>query len=96
MASFPFVLSMVSWMQQGRVCVPYRMDFRAAGGSDYTLGMDSVRFGRVLGIGTRLAAKTLVEAVDAAMAPNPSAKPETPGAPPSRAEADRDAGGTTS
>ena len=56
-------------------------------GSDYTLGMDSVRFGRVLGIGTRLAAKTLVEAVDAAMAPNPSAKTGTPGATPTRAEA---------
>ena len=36
--------------------------------------MDSVRFGRVLGIGTRLAAKTVVAAVDAAAAPNPSAK----------------------
>jgi hypothetical protein len=36
--------------------------------------MDSVRFGRVLGIGTRLAAKTVVAAVDAATAPNPSVK----------------------
>jgi hypothetical protein len=35
--------------------------------------MDSVRFGRALGIGARLAAKTLVTAVDAATAPNPSA-----------------------
>jgi hypothetical protein len=34
--------------------------------------MDSARFGRVLGIGTRLAAKTLVNAVDAAASPNPS------------------------
>jgi hypothetical protein len=41
----------------------------------YTLAMDSVRFGRALGIGTRLAAKTLASAVDAATAPNPSAKP---------------------
>jgi hypothetical protein len=39
----------------------------------YTLDMDSVRFGRALGIGARLAAKTLVTAVDAAKAPNPSA-----------------------
>jgi hypothetical protein len=39
----------------------------------YTLDMDSVRFGRALGIGARLAAKTLVTAVDAATAPNPSA-----------------------
>jgi hypothetical protein len=36
--------------------------------------MDSVRFGRVLGVGTRLAAKTVASAVDAAAAPNPSAK----------------------
>jgi hypothetical protein len=36
-------------------------------------GMDSVRFGRALGIGARAAAKTLVTAVDAATAPNPSA-----------------------
>ncbi|MBB5318320.1 hypothetical protein [Tunturibacter empetritectus] len=41
-------------------------------GNGYTLGMDSVRFGRTLGIGARLAAKTLMSAVDAATAPNPS------------------------
>lgn len=42
--------------------------------------MDSVRFGRALGIGTRLAAKTAKAAIDAAAAPNPSAKPpETAG-----------------
>ena len=35
--------------------------------------MDSVRFGRVLGIGARLAAKTMVSAVDAATSRNPSA-----------------------
>lgn len=35
--------------------------------------MDSVRFGRALGVGARAAAKTLVTAVDAATAPNPSA-----------------------
>jgi hypothetical protein len=35
--------------------------------------MDSVRFGRALGVGARAAAKTLVTAVDAARAPNPSA-----------------------
>jgi hypothetical protein len=34
--------------------------------------MDSVRFGRALGFGARAAAKTLVTAVDAATAPNPS------------------------
>jgi hypothetical protein len=48
-------------------------------GRGYTLNMDSVRFGRVLGIGTRLAAKTVASAVDAAMAPNPS--------PPAKSEA---------
>ncbi len=34
--------------------------------------MDSVRFGRALGIGARAAAKTLITAVDAAASPNPS------------------------
>ncbi|RXH57630.1 hypothetical protein [Granulicella sibirica] len=52
----------------------------------YTKSMDSVRFGRVLGIGTRLAGKTLVQAVDAATAPNPNG-PTTPDGPsPSRPE----------
>lgn len=40
--------------------------------------MDSVRFGRALGIGARAAAKTLVTAVDAATAPNPSATSTKP------------------
>lgn len=40
--------------------------------------MDSVRFGRALGVGARAAAKTLVTAVDAATAPNPSAKEAKP------------------
>jgi len=39
--------------------------------------MDSVRFGRALGVGARAAAKTLVTAVDAATAPNPSAARDT-------------------
>lgn len=48
--------------------------------------MDAVRFGRVLGIGARLAAKTAVTAVDAALAPNPNVPATTgtttvPGAP---------------
>jgi hypothetical protein len=34
--------------------------------------MDSVRFGRILGKGTRAVAKGLYEAVDAATAPNPN------------------------
>jgi hypothetical protein len=38
--------------------------------------MDSVRFGRALGVGARAAAKTLVTAVDAATSPNPSAARE--------------------
>jgi hypothetical protein len=54
--------------------------------------MDSVRFGRALGVGARAAAKTLVTAVDAATAPNPSAKgtkapqQSTPPQGPARAE----------
>jgi hypothetical protein len=36
--------------------------------------MDSVRFGRALGVGARAAAKTLVTAMDAAASPNPSGK----------------------
>lgn len=43
--------------------------------------MDSVRFGRALGIGARAAAKTLVTAVDAATSPNPSAAPKAQPAP---------------
>jgi hypothetical protein len=44
--------------------------------------MDSARFGRVLGIGTRLAGKTIVQAVDAAASPNPRAStPSQPEAP---------------
>lgn len=42
-------------------------------GAARLLDMDSARFGRALGIGARLAAKTVAEAVDAAAAPNPSA-----------------------
>jgi hypothetical protein len=56
--------------------------FRGLGGNGYTLGMDSVRFGRALGVGARVAAKTVVSAMDAATAPNPSAK----AAPPEKAE----------
>ena len=41
--------------------------------------MDSERFGRVLGVGARLAAKTVAEAVDAATAPNPSARNDAAG-----------------
>jgi len=40
--------------------------------------MDSVRFGRVLGIGTRLAGKTIAQAVDAAASPNPRATSTPP------------------
>ena len=49
-------------------------DFHLGARNDYTFAMDSVRFGRALGMGARAAAKTLVTAVDAATAPNPSAK----------------------
>ncbi len=42
--------------------------------------MDSVRFGRVLGTGARLAARTLAGAVDAAAAPNPRQASPAPSA----------------
>src|ERR1700722_7108097 len=42
--------------------------------------MDSERFGRVLGVGARLAAKTVGQAVDAATTPSPSAKNSGTGA----------------
>jgi hypothetical protein len=62
-------------MRQGsEALLDGHVGFRACGGNGYTLDMDSVRFGRVLGIGARLAAKTMVSAVDAATAPNPSAE----------------------
>jgi len=46
--------------------------------SGYTAKMDSVRFGRALGLGARHAVKTLVTAANAATAENPSAKPARP------------------
>ena len=63
----------------GAVAVGGGATLAGGAGSSYTLGMDSVRFGRALGFGARAAAKTLVTAVDAATSPNPSAK-AAPGA----------------
>ncbi len=51
--------------------------FAGAAEANTLWGMDSVRFGRALGVGARAAAKTLVTAVDAATAPNPSASAKT-------------------
>lgn len=51
--------------------------FASVSRTDTLSSMDSVRFGRALGIGARAAAKTLVTAVDAATAPNPSAARDT-------------------
>jgi hypothetical protein len=51
--------------------------FAGEAGTATLQGMDSVRFGRALGIGARLAAKTVVSAVDAATSPNPSAGAKT-------------------
>jgi hypothetical protein len=51
--------------------------FMGGGETTTLLSMDSVRFGRALGVGARAAAKTLVTAVDAATAPNPSASAKT-------------------
>ena len=50
------------------------LGFAGCDGNGTLCIMDSVRFGRALGIGTRLAAKTAKAAMDAATAPNPSAK----------------------
>ena len=44
----------------------------------YTSSMDRVRFGRALGFGARQAVKTLLSAVDAATAENPSSKSVKP------------------
>jgi hypothetical protein len=43
--------------------------------------MDRVRLGRALGFGARAAAKTLAQAADAAMSPNPNQKPVQPATP---------------
>lgn len=56
--------------------------------------MDSVRFGKVLGIGARLAARTVVAAVDAAAAPNPSAGAAKTSAAPSSSKTERKPAGT--
>ena len=48
------------------------LSFAEGGQAATLLHMDSVRFGRALGIGARAAAKTLITAVDAAASPNPS------------------------
>lgn len=46
--------------------------------SRYTVRMDRVRFGRALGRGARIAARTAYEAIDAAAAPNPRAAAPNP------------------
>ncbi len=68
------LMRLTSWRRQSSeellVC---EWMFRWVGGNSYTLGMDSVRFGRVLGIGARLAAKTMVSRWMRRSPPNPSA-----------------------
>jgi len=44
----------------------------------YTLGMDKVRLGRILGAGARHAARTAVQAMDAATAPDPNPPAKRP------------------
>jgi hypothetical protein len=74
-------MRLAGWMRhESDMLLVCKWRFRGCGGNSYTLGMDSVRFGRVLGIGARLAAKTMVSAVDAATAPNPSAAKAKQGA----------------
>ena len=73
---------LVGWMRAFAGWV-HLAGYRRASGNGYTLSMDSVRFGRALGVGARAAAKTLLTAVDAATAPNPSAAANAkPGAAP--------------
>jgi hypothetical protein len=77
-ATFPLVSAQCVWMRwkgfrlSGLFVWVQGEDLAGGTGTSYTLGMDSVRFGRALGMGARAAAKTLVTAVDAATAPNPS------------------------
>lgn len=47
-------------------------DFRVLYRASTLMSMDSVRFGRALGVGARAAAKSIASAVEAASAPNPS------------------------
>jgi hypothetical protein len=62
--------------EEALALIPGR-DFRGWPGTATLSVMDSVRFGRALGIGARGAAKTLLTAVDAATSPNPSALTKT-------------------
>ena len=67
---------LVGWMRRSSRAFVERarfLGYRRTSSYSYTLSMDSVRFGRALGVGARAAAKTLLTAVDAAKAPNPSA-----------------------
>jgi hypothetical protein len=61
------------WMQVTPMWLLDGVFFGSRERNDYTSGMDSVRFGRALGIGARHAAKALAQAADAAAAPSPSA-----------------------
>ncbi len=63
------------WMRRTRDAFGPSLTFSVVPDNRYTYVMDSVRFGRALGTGARLAAKTLVTAADAATSPNPSSRP---------------------
>jgi hypothetical protein len=67
-------------MQKKQWRLPTAHQTGAARGSRITLkAMDRVRFGRALGYGARHAAKTVIQAVDAATTPSvPSATPASP------------------
>jgi hypothetical protein len=74
-------------MQKPECALIQRKTFAIASETATLSVMDSVRFGRALGIGARAAAKTLVTAVDAATAPNPSPTAKAKTAPnPAQAE----------
>jgi len=73
----PWGIGCGKWVS--RLLCTVGVDSAGESGIPVNLGMDSVRFGRVLGKGARAAAKGLYEAVDAATAPNPN--PPQPGSP---------------
>src|SRR5580698_8578449 len=68
-----FVVRGWTWMRRATLS-EVAWGFAVRRGTATLSSMDRVKFGRALGVGARAAAKTLVMAVDAATAPNPSAK----------------------
>ncbi len=84
-----FLSFLRGWMRQVPAAFAnFPGGFHGLRGNGTLCTMDSVRFGRALGIGTRLAAKTAKAAMDAATAPNPSTKSSADSRPPVANEAE--------